>query len=336
MEVFGLDFEQFKTGQVFRHRPGVTISAQDITEECMDTLNAAQIHYDAHYASKSEFRLPLGVSTLTLQKCFGMTWKTFARRDRIIGFSSIEMRQPVYAGATLYAESEILAQEDLNQDCGLISVRTKGFDELQNVVFSTEYQIGIFKKGRHPYYGKQTDRAELIEERFAAFRSETNGILVEQTGIYFNDFRIGETFHHRPEKYVSMAESLEHARRSMDWNSRFISLAHAKEYFGEMHPPVTEMYFVGLVTASTTRTFGRVVANLAWKNVQLRRPLYAGESVRVHSTVTGKRDSNSRPDQGILTVTTTAVDKEGQTVMSYDRVLLVYKANEGPYAGAGY
>jgi itaconyl-CoA hydratase len=103
-----------------------------------------------------------------------------------------------------------------------------------------------------------------------------------------------------------------------------------------MQAPLTEMYFVGLVTASTTRTFGRVVANLAWKNVQLRRLFYAGESVRIHSTVTDKRDSKSRPDQGILTVTSTAIDAEGQAVMSYERVLLVYKESQGPYAGAGY
>jgi itaconyl-CoA hydratase len=336
MEVFGLDFEQFNVGQVFRHRPGVTISAQDITDECLDTLNAAQIHYDAHYAGKSEFKKPLGVSTLTLQKCFGMAWKTFARKDRILSFYEIEMKKPVYAGATLYAESEVLALEGLDQDRGLLTVRTKAFDANGTEVCSTGYQVSIFKQGRHPFYGQHASNSELLEDRFSAFRRDEGGILVEKTGMYFDDFQIGETYHHRPEKYICLAESLEHAKRSMDWNPRYISPSYAKEYFQESNPPITEMYFVGLVTASTTRTFGRVVANLAWKNVHLNRLLYAGESVRVQSTVTDKRESNSRPDQGILTVTTTANDAEGQAVMSYERILLVYKSNQGPYAGAGY
>jgi itaconyl-CoA hydratase len=336
MEIFGLDFEQFQAGQLFRHRPGVTISAQDITDECMDTLNAAQIHYDAHYAGHSEFKKPLGVSTLTLQKCFGMTWKTFARKDRIHLISSIEMKRPVYAGSTLYAESEILEKQDLDERRGLVTVRTKAFDETRVEIASTEYQISIYKRGHHPYYGKFAAEEALLEERFSAFRHEENGVLVEQTGLSFDEFRVGETFHHRPEKFISSAESLEHARRSMDWNPRFTSPSFANEHFGEAEAPVSEIYAVGLVTASTTRTFGRVVANLSWKNVQLRRLIRAGESVRTHSQVMEKRISNSRPDQGILTVTSTAVGADGQPILSYDRVLLVYKKDEGPYSGAGY
>jgi len=336
MEVFGLDFEQFQVGQVFRHRPGITISAQDITDECMDTLNAAQIHYDAYYAGKSEFKKPLGVSTLTLQKCFGMAWKTFARKDRIHLFANIEMKAPVYAGTTLYSESEILKHESLDQSRGLLTVRTKAFDEFRTEVFATDYQVSIYKRAHHPYYGKFESDARPLEERFSAFRYDESGVLVEQTGLFFDDFRVGETFHHRPEKYISSAESLEHAKRSMDWNPRYANPSFAKEHFGEVEVPLTEIYSVGLVTASTTRTFGRVVANLAWKNVELHRLFRAGESVRIHSTVTDKRDSKSRPDQGILTVTSTARDADGQALMTYDRVLLVYKQNQGPYARAGY
>lgn len=336
METFGLDFEQFQAGQIFRHRPGVTISAQDITDECMDTLNAAQIHYDAHYAGNSEFKKPLGVSTLTLQKSFGMSWKTFARKDRIHLLSSIEMKNPVYAGATLYAESEILERQNLDERRGLVTVRAKTFDERRTEISSTEYQISIYKQGHHPYYGKFVANGDLLEGRFAAFRREEDGALVEQTGLFFEDFGVGETFHHRPEKFISSAESLEHATRSMDWNPRFTNPLFANEYFGESEVPVTEMYSVGLVTASTTRTFGRVVANLSWKNVQIRRLINAGESVRIHSQVMEKRASNSRPDQGILTVTSTAVGADGQTILSYDRVLLVYRKDEGPYSKAGY
>ncbi|HET9044956.1 MAG TPA: MaoC family dehydratase, partial [Burkholderiales bacterium] len=49
-ERFGLDFEEFAVGQRFRHRPGVTLSQQDNADEALDTLNAAMLHYDAHYA----------------------------------------------------------------------------------------------------------------------------------------------------------------------------------------------------------------------------------------------------------------------------------------------
>ena len=40
-ERWGLDFEEFAAGQRFRHRPGVTVSQQDNTDEALDTFNAA-------------------------------------------------------------------------------------------------------------------------------------------------------------------------------------------------------------------------------------------------------------------------------------------------------
>ena len=66
-ERYGLDFEDFAVGQVFKHRPGLTLSQQDNAEEAMDTLNQAMLHFDDSYASKTEWKKPLMVSTLTLQ-----------------------------------------------------------------------------------------------------------------------------------------------------------------------------------------------------------------------------------------------------------------------------
>ena len=65
-ERFGLDFEDFRPGQVFRHRPGVTLSQQDNVDEALDTMNAAMLHYDANYAAQTAWKRPLMVSTITL------------------------------------------------------------------------------------------------------------------------------------------------------------------------------------------------------------------------------------------------------------------------------
>ena len=83
----GLDFEEFEVGQFFKHRPGLTISQQDNVEEALDSLNRAMLHYDAHYASRTEWGKPLVVSTLTIQRVIGMTGKTFGKRCRVLGFT---------------------------------------------------------------------------------------------------------------------------------------------------------------------------------------------------------------------------------------------------------
>lgn len=152
-ERFGLDFEDFAVGQVFKHRPGLTISQQDNVEESMDTLNQAMIHFDAHYASKTEFQRPLVVSTLTLQRLIGMTWKTFAKRVRILGWADISMTRPVFGGDTLYAETEIKATQEVpdNSTCGKLTVITKGINQDGTMICSMEYDMLVYKRDAVPF-----------------------------------------------------------------------------------------------------------------------------------------------------------------------------------------
>ena len=152
-ERFGLDFEDFAIGQVFKHRPGLTISQQDNVEESMDTLNQAMIHFDAHYAAKTEFQRPLVVSTLTLQRLIGLTWKTFAKKVRILEWADISMTRPVFGGDTLYAETEIKDTQEVpgNPTCGKLTVITKGINQDGTLVCSMAYDMLVYKRDSVPF-----------------------------------------------------------------------------------------------------------------------------------------------------------------------------------------
>jgi itaconyl-CoA hydratase len=108
----GLDFEQFAVGQKFKHRPGLTLSQQDSRDECLDTLNQQMLHFDEQFATHTEWKRCLMDSTLTTKVVWGMTWKTFAKRVRLLGFDEITLTKPVFGGDTIYAESEILEKAD--------------------------------------------------------------------------------------------------------------------------------------------------------------------------------------------------------------------------------
>ena len=152
-ERFGLDFEDFVVGQVFKHRPGLTVSQQDNVEESMDTLNQAMIHFDERYASTTEWKKPLVVSTLTLQRLIGLTWKTFAKKTRILGWADISMTRPVFGGDTLYAESEVKEKQELPDDlsCGRLTVITRGLNQDNTIICSMEYSLLIYKRGYVPF-----------------------------------------------------------------------------------------------------------------------------------------------------------------------------------------
>ncbi len=152
-ERYGLDFEDFEVGQVFKHRPGLTLSQQDNVEEAMDTLNQAMLHFDENYAAKTEWKKPLMVSTLTLQLLIGMGWKTFAKKLRILGWADLTMTNPVFGGDTIYAESEIKAKADASgtPECGKLTVVTKGFNQTGAMVCTMEYDLLIYKRGCAPF-----------------------------------------------------------------------------------------------------------------------------------------------------------------------------------------
>lgn len=147
----GLDFEEFEAGQRFKHRPGLTVSQQDNAEEALDTLNQAMLHYDAQYAARTEWGRNLVVSTLTIQRIVGMTGKTFARRARVVGFTEISLRHPVFGGDTLYAETDVLAtHDDGDATSGRLALRTRGLNQDGAVVCELAWEIEVYKRDALP------------------------------------------------------------------------------------------------------------------------------------------------------------------------------------------
>src|SRR5690606_11820107 len=134
------------------HRPGITVYQYDNANEALVTLNQAAIHYDEHYASKTEFGKPLVVSTLTLQRAVGMGWKTFGRRKRIVGFSSIRLTAPVYDRVILYTRSKILpiAADPSDPYCGLLECETT-VTRGEKVVAAVTYVQTIYRHGRRHF-----------------------------------------------------------------------------------------------------------------------------------------------------------------------------------------
>ncbi len=151
-ERLGLDFEEFAAGQVFKHRPGLTLSQQDNVEEALDTLNRAMLHYDTSYAACTEWGRPLVVSTLTIRRIIGMTGKTFGKRARTLGFGEIVLGRPVFGGDTLYAETTVRAtHDDGDPASGRLELFTRGVNQEGTVVCEIAWEIEVYKRAALPF-----------------------------------------------------------------------------------------------------------------------------------------------------------------------------------------
>lgn len=329
-ERIGLELEDFAPGQRFRHRPGVTLSQQDNADEALETLNAAMLHYDAQYAAATTWRRPLMVSTLVLQRIIGLTAKTYGHRRAILGFAEIALTAPVFGGDTLYAESEVLdCGAGTDADSGVVTARLRALRADGSAVGAFTCRFAILRR---------TGASEPADDqpRFAAYHPAEDGTLVEQTGLFFEDLRPGERFVHAPRRSFAPSAALAHATRALELAPQYHNLDWAARH-NDGRIVVSETFVVSQATAATTRTFGRVVANLGWYDIELPRPVHAGDTIEAELTILETRASRSRVGEGIVSVATRARNQAGETVLSYRRNLLVYgRGGDSPYARAGY
>jgi acyl dehydratase len=74
---------------------------------------------------------------------------------------------------------------------------------------------------------------------------------------------------------------------------------------------------------------GKAIANLGWKEINLLAPVFAGDTLYAESEVLEKRESKSRPTQGIVTVRTRGFKQDGTEVINFIRSALVPKRGHG-------
>ena len=63
--------------------------------------------------------------------------------------------------------------------------------------------------------------------------------------------------------------------------------------------------------------------NLGWREVRLPAPVFAGDTIRAETEVLEKRESHSRPGQGIVTVRTRGLNQRDEVVIDFERTIMV-------------
>jgi itaconyl-CoA hydratase len=148
----GLLFEDFVIGVVVEHRPGRTITETDNIWQSLLAMNLHPLHIDAAYAAGTEWGRPLVSSLVTLSIVAGMSVaSTSARGLANLGWDRIRLLQPVFAGDTVYAESEILRKR-LSRSRpaeGIVTCATRGV-KADGTVFLTFRRSFLVPTREHP------------------------------------------------------------------------------------------------------------------------------------------------------------------------------------------
>jgi len=158
----------------------------------------------------------------------------------------------------------------------------------------------------------------------------------ETSGLYYEDFEPGDVFEHRPGRTILDVDNTWFTLLTMNTQELHFDAAYAARTEWK-RPLVDSTLTLALLTGMSVRTVSaKVVANLGWDKVKATHPVFAGDTLYAESTVLHKRESKSRPTQGIVTVSTRGLNQDGASVMSFERTMLVYKRGHSPEEAANY
>lgn len=104
-------FDELIVGDVYRHRPGRTVTEADNLLFTTLTMNTQSLHLDAEYSAKQEFGQRLVNSLFTMSTVVGLSVADLTDGTTVanLGFSDISFLAPVFIGDTLLAETEVVA-----------------------------------------------------------------------------------------------------------------------------------------------------------------------------------------------------------------------------------
>lgn len=145
----GRFFEDLEVGDTYRSRIGRTIGETDNTWFTLLTCNTNQVHFNTPFAEGTRFRKPLVNSCLTLSLVVGLSVPdTSENATANLEWTDVKLPNPVFAGDTLWAESEVLERRESRSrpDVGLVGVRTRGLNQHGEVVVEFRRTFMIYKR----------------------------------------------------------------------------------------------------------------------------------------------------------------------------------------------
>ncbi len=144
-------------------------------------------------------------------------------------------------------------------------------------------------------------------------------------GSYLEDFTPGDVFKHWPGKTITEMDNHLFSLLTMNTNP-----LHIDENYMERHQhgkilvagPLVLSLVVGM---SVSDTSGKAIANLEYEKITHDGPVFHGDTIYAESEVLDKRESKSRPNQGIVRIRTTGKKADGTVFMTFERKFLVPK-----------
>ena len=145
-------------------------------------------------------------------------------------------------------------------------------------------------------------------------------------GLYYEQFELGQSFRHDIRRTVTETDNVLFSAMTHNPAAIHIDAEYARSTeFGK--PLMNSAFTLGLVVGISVgdTTLGTTVGNLGWDEVRFPKPVFAGDTIHVETRVLEKRESKSRPTNGIVVFEHRGFNQREEIICSCKRSALMLR-----------
>ncbi|MFP3397297.1 MaoC family dehydratase [Brevibacterium sp. H602] len=152
--------------------------------------------------------------------------------------------------------------------------------------------------------------------------------VIAQRGLWLDEMEVGATYKHAPGRTVTEADNTLFTAVTMNTQALHLDAAWSStEPFGErlVNSMFTLATLIGLSVSQLTQ--GTTVGNLGFSEVSFPAPMFHGDTLYAETTILDKRNSKSRPGQGIVTFEHRGYNQDGKLVAKAVRQAMMFDSS---------
>jgi acyl dehydratase len=179
--------------------------------------------------------------------------------------------------------------------------------------------------GKWTLNGRPARGAEQRDRRWKM--AQETAMRHKRGGLYFEDFAVGHVYEHRLTRTVTQMDNMLFSNMTLNPQPLHIDRHFCEQETEWGKPLMNSLFTLGLMIGISVNdlTVGTTIANLGMTETRFPHPLFEGDTVHCTTEVIGKRESNSRPNAGIVEFHHRAYNQDGKLVAECRRQAFMRK-----------
>ena len=155
--------------------------------------------------------------------------------------------------------------------------------------------------------------------------ADSAGYTKWRKGHHFEEFTLGQEFQHHWGRTINEGDNSLFSSLTLSYNPHHFNAEYAKAHGHPgivVNPMLVFLTVFGLSVEDLSEAGGLF---LGVEDLTFAKPVYPGETLTANSTVVDMRESDSRPESGIVTWHTSGYNQRGELVIDFRRTNFVAK-----------